>query len=182
MANFVKVTNTHWYVGAAADTKPTSCPSGSTCYEYDTGALYTTYNGGTNWVEKPPYRARNQAVTILASAARTAAPTITDQVNYGYRAVIVIVSVTASAATPAVTPSLQVKDSISGNYKTIWTAAAALDGTTGTYAYVFALGGAGLAGSFVEAVNIPLPQTWRLQMTHADVDSITYSVSAQLLV
>ncbi len=36
------------YIGLAADSKPTSVPVGSTFFEYDTKALYITYDG-TNW-------------------------------------------------------------------------------------------------------------------------------------
>lgn len=49
----------HRYIGASTDTKPTIASHsgvaeptiGSTFYEYDTGLLYTTYDG-TNWVLK----------------------------------------------------------------------------------------------------------------------------------
>ncbi len=50
MADYVRITTTPYYIGAAADTKPTSCPSGSRCYEHDTEKWYITYNGGTTWV------------------------------------------------------------------------------------------------------------------------------------
>jgi len=43
------------YIGASTDTKPTealnSISPGTTFYEYDTGAMFITYDG-TNWVEK----------------------------------------------------------------------------------------------------------------------------------
>ncbi len=51
MADYVRLTGTPHYIGAASDTKPASCPSGSRCYEHDTKKWYITYNGGTNWVE-----------------------------------------------------------------------------------------------------------------------------------
>ncbi len=51
MADYVRLTGTPHYIGAASDTKPTSCPSGSRCYEHDIEKWYITYNGGTNWVE-----------------------------------------------------------------------------------------------------------------------------------
>ncbi len=50
MADYVRLTGTPHYIGAAGDTKPASCPSGSRCYEHDTEKWYITYNGGTNWV------------------------------------------------------------------------------------------------------------------------------------
>ncbi len=51
MADYVRLVGTPHYIGAASDTKPASCPSGSRCYEHDTEKWYITYNGGTNWVE-----------------------------------------------------------------------------------------------------------------------------------
>jgi len=132
------------------------------------------YNGAT-WD-----RIRNnQEVTLLASAARTASTNGTDQTNYNHRALVVVVDVTSITATPSITPTLQIKDSISGDYVTVWTAAAPLT-ATGEAAYLFVPGGA--AGSYTEAVNLRLPRTWRLRVTHADADSITYSVSAVGLV
>ena len=119
---------------------------------------------------------------LLASGARTASTTSADQTNYEGQAHIIFINVSAVTATPAVTPYLQIKDSISGNYKTVWTAGAAI-ATTGQYVYLFGLGVlAAAAGSFTEAVNIRLGCTWRLGATHGDTDSITYSASAETLV
>jgi len=39
-----------WYIGAAADTKPTGIAIGSKCYEHDTRIWYITADG-TNWLE-----------------------------------------------------------------------------------------------------------------------------------
>ncbi len=39
------------YMGASTDTKPASCPIGSTFYETDTHKQYVTPDGGTTWVE-----------------------------------------------------------------------------------------------------------------------------------
>lgn len=121
----------------------------------------------------------NEEVTLLASAARTATLQSADQVNYNGAGLIVIVDFETEVDTVSITPYLQIKDSISGNYFTIWTAAAAIE-AVGTFAYLFAPGGA--AGSFTEAVNLRLARTWRFGMTHADADSATYSVSAVVLV
>ena len=38
------------FIGLSSDTKPTSCPVGSTFHEYDTKLTYITYDGGTSWV------------------------------------------------------------------------------------------------------------------------------------
>ena len=112
-------------------------------------------------------------------AARTAETNSADQTNYNGQALIIIVDISVDPAAASITPELQIKDSISGNYFTVWTAAVALTGV-GTYAYLFAPGGA--AGSYTEAVNLLVGRTWRFQMNVADADSMTYSVSAVVLV
>lgn len=123
----------------------------------------------------------NEEHTILASAARTATLQSDDQDNEYGRAHILFLNVSAVTATPSITPYLQIKDSISGNYATVWTAAAAVT-ATGQYTYLFALGGSGSVGSYTEGVNLRLGRIWRLGVTHGDTDSITYSVSAVTLV
>lgn len=88
----------------------------------------------------------------------------------------VIVDVSAQAG-GSVTPTLQIKDSISNNYVMVWTASVALT-TVGTYAYYFADGANG--GSFNETVGFGIPGVdWRLNMVHNNGSSITYSSSAQ---
>jgi len=42
------------YIGYSTDDKPTKVRDGATFLEYDTGDLYITYNGGTNWTLKTP--------------------------------------------------------------------------------------------------------------------------------
>lgn len=116
--------------------------------------------------------------TLLASAARTATVQSADQTNYNGRGLILFVNVSSTTATPEITPELQIKDSISGQYFTVWTAAAALS-ATGQYAYLFVPGGA--QGSYTEAVNIAIGRSWRLEMNHVDADSISYSVSCSIL-
>jgi len=44
-----KLTTISRYTGTSFDTKPTSCPVGSTFREYDTRILYETPDGGTTW-------------------------------------------------------------------------------------------------------------------------------------
>lgn len=131
---------------------------------------------GTNWDRQRG----NTEGTLLASAARTAETNSSDQINYNARGLIIFVDVSAITATPVLTPRLQIKDSISGNYFTVWSAATAIT-ATGQYAYLFEIGGSGSAGSFTEAVNLRVGRTWRFQMGVGDADSATYSVSEVLL-
>ncbi len=44
-----KLTTISRYTGTSFDTKPTSCPVGSTFREYDTRNMYETPDGGTTW-------------------------------------------------------------------------------------------------------------------------------------
>lgn len=135
------------------------------------------YGLGTTNLER--YRL-NAAATLLASAARTTTTNSADQTNYNHRGLLLTVDV-SSAGTGSITPSIQVKDSISGNYKTIWTAAAALT-ANGTAVYAF-YPGANAIGTltYTELVQAFVGRTWRLVMTHNNANSITYSASADLL-
>ena len=130
--------------------------------------------------ESDPLRSNIEA-TLLASAARTVETSSPDQVNVNGRGLILIVNITADPAAASITPTLEIRDPISGNYFTIWTAAAAL-AAVGTTAYLFEIGGVGSAGSFTEAINIRLTRTWRFTMTVANASSMTYSVSTNVLV
>ena len=122
----------------------------------------------------------DKSITLLASAARTVETNSSDQQGYKGKMLVIIVDVSAITDTPSITPTLEVKDSVSGNYFVAWRAAVAL-AATGTSAYLFALGGSGSAGLYTEAVNIRRSRTWRFQMEVADADSATYSVSAEVL-
>lgn len=142
-----------------------------------TDARGMRFNGST-WD-----RARNNIeLTLLASAARTATTNTTDQVNYNHRGLILFVDVTARAASTTLTPNLQVKEVVGGNYITVWTAAAAINSSDTTIAYLFypsALADA--AELYTESVDLTIGRTWRIAMTHSDTDSITYSVSAAMI-
>lgn len=65
------------YVGLSTDTKPTSVPVGSTFLEYDTSALYITYDG-TLWVLKLANPVKRDTGTLhrnaIASADKLALP------------------------------------------------------------------------------------------------------------
>ncbi len=129
------------------------------------------YNG-TTWDRQRG----NVAVTLLASAARTATVSSADQVNYNGRGVKVYINVTASADTPSVVFAIEEKDPVSGTYTAILTAAA----MTGTAVkQLTAYPGVTAVANLV--IDLPLARTWRVTATHADADSITYSVAATTL-
>jgi hypothetical protein len=101
--------------------------------------------------------------TLYALAARTATPTA---VTFGARhdsTLRLVVDVTAIAATPSIVVTVDVQDAASGKWANVLTAAAITTVSTNVLGPVH-----GLAG------------TVRVTVTHADADSITYSVGAHL--
>lgn len=126
----------------------------------------------------------HREITLLASAARVATTNSADQnlhgVNVNMRGVMVIVDVTASADTPSITPIIQGKDPASGDYFNLLSASAALTGAATALYLVYPGVGTASAG-ITQVAGFVLPSTWRVSVTHADGDSITYSVGAMLL-
>ncbi len=123
----------------------------------------------------------NTDVTLLERENRIAEANSGDQINSSWRGLILFVRVYSIINTPSITLVLQIRDSISGVYFSIWSALAAIT-AAGSYAYLFDLGGVGFGGDYTEAVNLRLARVWRFILQHADADSIEYSVSATLLV
>ena len=121
--------------------------------------------------------ADNVCVTLLASAARTATVATADQSNNDYRGVHVIIDVTAVASTPSVVATIQGKDELSGEYYDLLVGTAIT--ATGTTVLKVAPGIGTVSGGAAADV---LPSTWRVNLVHADTDSITYSVAAQLVI
>lgn len=134
---------------------------------------FGSYWNGTTWD-----RTRgNTEVQVFASAARTATVNSADLTNHNGRGVIVVIDVTAIALTPSVTFAIQGKDAESGKYVSILTSVA-ITGTGTTKLEV----GPGLTAAANTVANAQLPRTWRVTATHADTDSITYSVGASVIV
>lgn len=114
--------------------------------------------------------------TILSSAARTAAVSSADYVNHGHRGVRLIIDVTADPGTAAVTFTIQGKNPTGGDYYTILASAALADvGVTTLTVYP------GIAATANVSVSDVLPAEWRLNVTVADAESLTYSVGCDLL-
>lgn len=111
----------------------------------------------------------------LASAARTATPTVDDVVVPYGKTLTVIIDVTAVTATPSVVPTIRgVTDG--GIVYDVLTGAA----ITGTGDDRVLRVGDGVADVANLGTSIPLPKTFRVVFTHADADSITYSVTLQI--
>lgn len=101
--------------------------------------------------------------TIYSSAARTATPTAVTFAMRHHSTLRLYVDVTAIAATPSITVTVDVQDPASGKWVTVLTSSAITTVSTNALTVV-----TGLAG------------TVRVTVTHADADSITYTVGAHL--
>ncbi len=119
----------------------------------------------------------NRNVALLASAARTATLNTADQQNDEMRGVHVIIDVSALSATPSVTPTIQGKDPTSGKYYSLLVGLP----ITATGTTVLKVHPSILPKHNAAAQDL-LPAKWRVRLVHADSDSITYSVGANLMV
>ena len=119
----------------------------------------------------------NDEVQIKASAAYTASWNGDDQTNVNARGVVVTIDCTVDPAAASVVFTIQGKDAESGKYYTIL-ASAAVAGVETRVLRVYP----GLTAAGNLTVSDVLPRTWRVIATHADTDSITYSVGASLVV
>ena len=115
---------------------------------------------------------------VLPSAARALAQDYTSDdfvVPYG-KTLTLVIDITAGAATPSVTPKFR-GVTPTGIVYTVLTGAAI---TSTSAAQVIMRVGHGIAEVANLGTAIPLPAQFRLVMTHADTDSLTYSVSAEV--
>ncbi|MFY9223202.1 MAG: hypothetical protein WAQ98_11050 [Blastocatellia bacterium] len=120
----------------------------------------------------------NLEATLLSSTGRTSTAQSSDIVNFNGKGLILFVNVT-SAGSGSITPTLQVKDPVSGSYKTIWQATTAIE-SNGLYAYMIYPGAASV-GIWTEIAQCVVPRTSRLEMVANNSNSITYSVGASFL-
>lgn len=114
--------------------------------------------------------------TVYASAARTATPTAVVVNTRRAKALYLVVDATAVTATPSVTVTVDLYDSLSNSYTTLLTSAA-----ISTVSRVVLKIGPGITAAANVAVLEYLPDQVRVTCTHGDADSITYSVAAHLL-
>lgn len=118
-------------------------------------------------------------VSVYASAARTATPTAVTVPAGRYNWLHLVIDVTAVTSTPSVVCTIDALDTISGKYYNLLTSAA-LTESGAPYTRVLKVG-PGLPVTANLSANDVLPSTIRVTMTHADSDSITYSVGATLM-
>jgi len=114
---------------------------------------------------------------LLESAARTA--TTSSDHFMPHRMWWMVIDCTAYSATPSCVPQIELYDSVSEKHVVLWVCAAAIT-TNGVYTYLFTDSPEppGAAHGLTEVFEMYQPPMARLTMTHADSDSITYSVGA----
>ena len=122
----------------------------------------------------------NSNELVFATLARTATPAPFSFLNVpgrGYRGLHLVIDCTAKAgAAPSVVFTIQGEDAASGKFYTILASAAIVAvGTTILRVYP------GLVAAANVAANDVLPRSWRVIATHANADSITYSVGASVI-
>lgn len=122
----------------------------------------------------------NRIIEAYASAARTASPTdVAVKRTSGditFVGAIITIDVTAVAATPSVVFNVLGVDQKTGATWTILSSAA----ITGTGTTVLMIG-EGIADETNLSANSLLPSEFRIDPVHADGDSITYSVSVEIV-
>lgn len=123
---------------------------------------------------------RNRATTVLASAIRAATTNGPDTTNYNARGCLVFLNVTANpGGAETLTVNLQMKDSVTGVYKTIASSPALSAAANGAYVCSFYPGAtAAVTGTSGLSANVPtvLPETYRVQVAHSAAGNWTYSV------
>ena len=121
--------------------------------------------------------------TLLASAARTTAlqGTGPDQGNTRSRGVYLFLDVTANpGGAETLTVAIQIKDKVSGKYRTITAFTAAAAATNATYIYALYPSVTETAATAnLEVQSLPLPALWRAVVTPSASGSWTYSLAAQ---
>lgn len=121
-------------------------------------------------------RSFNRTLTLLASAARVASADSSDQLNEWGRGGHIVIDVSAIADTPSIVVTVQGKDALSGNYYDILVSnAITATGTTVLKIYP------GIGAIANAAASDVLPPIFRVSVAHGDGDSITYSISAQMI-
>lgn len=117
--------------------------------------------------------------TLFASAARTASPTAAeldlDLLRHAELLEVCIVT-SALALTPSVVPAIEAYNELSGTWQAVLTGAA----ITATGNVILRYGQNAANVTNLSAQGIAGPRL-RVSMTHADTDSITYTVLARVL-
>lgn len=136
------------------------------------------YNGSTWDLER-----NNANLTLLSSAARNSTISRADQTNHNAKGIIVYFVIDATAGDDTFDMSIEAKDPVTGYYRNLLTSGAT--GAVGTRAYIVYPGVGAAASGVTGTASFPLPRTWRVTLTYAQVggvaDTLTCSVGASYI-
>lgn len=113
-------------------------------------------------------------VNVFSSVARTATPTAVNVDTGAHRGMVLEIDVTATSATPSITVNI---NHIGINGTQLLLASAAITTVSTTFLTVYP----GLTDVANTVANNILSMETEIEVVHADADSITYSVNAQLI-
>ncbi len=119
---------------------------------------------------------RHGIATLLASAARTTTTASSDQTNPAWLGAHVIIKVTATGGTIALTPTIEAQDPVTTDWYPLLTGS--VISSTGTSVLKIYPSLSGVSNKIAGDV---LPATWRINVAHGNADSVTYSVAANML-
>jgi len=120
----------------------------------------------------------NTQIVLFPSVARVtqgSVPSADIDNTEDYQSAIIVIDVTADPASASVVFTVQGKDLLSGVYYPILVTSA----VTATGTKILHVGD-GTADINNISVGTRLPRVWRIDAVHADTDSITYSIGADL--
>lgn len=112
---------------------------------------------------------------LFASEARIADVTSDEFNNHYHKGIILLIDVTDSSLTPSVVPTIQTR------IGETWVDVALGTAFTAAGQFSLLLYPGAVGGEFTDVIGAFLPPVWHLFMNHSDADSITYSVTQQLL-
>lgn len=157
-----------WNVGGATSAAMADAFANPT--NNSVAALQGLFNG-TTWDRMRD----NEAVSLLASAARTTTQTSADLVNYNGASFLDIILDMTTVGTGSVTMTVNGKDTASGKYYLLLSGAAVTTNVTNVYRV-----GVGLTAAANSIANLPVPRTFQIVITANNANSATYSVGYNL--
>lgn len=124
-------------------------------------------------------RGNLDTITLINASGVTTTQTSSDQKNYNARMLYVVVNVTTLTGTsPTLTPKLQGKGPVAGQYFQIGANATAIS-ATGLYVYLYGISAPAAAGGVTATIAYPIPRTWNVVMTAGGtITNATYTVEA----
>lgn len=117
----------------------------------------------------------SEPIVLIESAEYTATQSSNWYTNRKGRALVVTVDCTVDGAAASVVPTVEGRDHVGGAYTMLAMTAVADVGKSQGYIFPGAAGTEGVDASAI------IPREFRVTMTHADSDAITYSVGATIL-